>query len=114
MAGTKTFINETTANFQVTLFIRAGENPVNQDGSESFTLEAGETVTITYGNETDSFLNGILLFTIAAGDLYSSIQFTTIEDSLLDVLLNTNSNITITKQQTEYILTGSNPPPPTP
>lgn len=108
MAGEKTFINDTIATFQINLFVRAGDNPVNQDGTEIFTLEPGETKVVMYGDETNIFLNGILLFTISEGDLYSSIQFVTIASSELDMLLNTNSTLTITKDQTNYILTGSN------
>lgn len=112
MAGVKTFINNTDASFQVILFIRAGENPVNQDGVEIFTLAPGETREVTFGDANNSFLNGISLFTIANGDLFSSVQFVTVESSLLDNLLNTNDTLTITQEQTNYVITGSNTPPP--
>lgn len=110
----KTFVNNTGATFQVTLFIREGVNPVNQDGTVTFTLSPNETETVTFGNETNEFLNGLTIFTIFNGDLYSSIQFVTVASSELDNLLNTNNTITITKEQTSYVLTGSNTPIPTP
>jgi hypothetical protein len=104
----KTFVNDSPATLQITLFIRQGDNPVNQDGTSSFTLAPGQTQTITYGDTQNIFLNGILLFTIFAGDLYSKIQFVTLRGSELDNLLNTNNVVTITKEQTDYVISGSN------
>ncbi|WP_233414515.1 right-handed parallel beta-helix repeat-containing protein [Thermaerobacillus caldiproteolyticus] len=108
MAGTKTFINTSLATLQITLFIREGNDPINQDGTVSFTLNPEETQTITYGNDQNSFLNGILLFTIFQGDLYSKMQFVTVSGSELDNLLNTNNVITITKELTDYVISGNN------
>jgi hypothetical protein len=105
----KTFVNNTLATLQITLFVRQGENPVNQDGTVSFILNPGQTQIITYGDEQNHNLNGITLFTIFEGDLYSNIQFVTISGSELDNLLNTNDVITITKVQTDYVVFGSNP-----
>ncbi|MBT2730211.1 right-handed parallel beta-helix repeat-containing protein [Bacillus sp. ISL-75] len=105
----KTFINNSPATLQITLFIRQGANPVNQDGTSSFTLNPGQTLTITYGDAPNIFLNGILMFTIFAGDLYSKIQFVTVSGSELDDLLNTNDTVTITKELTDYVISGSNP-----
>lgn len=105
----KIFINNSLATLQITLFIRQGANPVNQDGTSSFTLNPGQTLTITYGDAQNTFLNGILLFTIFAGDLYSKIQFVTVSGSELDDLLNTNDTVTIAKVLTDYVISGSNP-----
>jgi hypothetical protein len=105
----KAFVNTTGVTLQITLFIRKGENPVNQDGTSSNTLDPGETKTIFYGGAQNIFLNGLEMFTILNGDLYSKIQFVTIRESELDDLLNTNNVITITKGQTDYVISGSNP-----
>jgi hypothetical protein len=105
----KTFINNSPATLQITLFIRQGDNPVIQDGTSSFTLNPGQTLTITYGDAENNFLNGILLFTIFEGDLYSKIQFVTVSGSELDDLLNTNDTVSITKELTDYVISGSNP-----
>ena len=105
--ATKTFMNNSSATLQITIFIREGTNPLNQDGTVSFTLDPGETETVIYGTVENIFLNGILLFTIVE-DLYSNIQFVTLANSELDELLNTNDVITITKQQTDYVLSGTN------
>ncbi|MGG1290583.1 hypothetical protein ABE218_04200 [Bacillus smithii] len=108
MAGTKTFVNTSPATLQVTLFIREGNDPLSQDGTVSFVLDPGETEVVAFGNAQNSFLNGISLFTIFAGDLYSKIQFVTVVGSELDNLLNTNDVITITKELTDYVLSGGN------
>lgn len=104
----KTFVNNTLATIQITLFVREGAFPFNQDGTVSFTLNPGETETVTYGSVTNMFLNGLTLFTILEGDLFSSVKFVTTSSSELDNLLNTNTIITINKVQTDFVLTGSN------
>lgn len=111
MAGTKTFVNDSPATLQITLFIREGDEPLNQDGTVSFILipVKQRSLPITYGNDINSFLNGILLFTIFEGDLYSKTQFVIEKESELNDLLNINSMITITKNQTDYEISGSNP-----
>ncbi|WP_144510335.1 hypothetical protein [Bacillus sp. FJAT-22090] len=104
----KTFINNTEATLQITIFVREGELPFNQDGTVSFSLNPGQTLVVPYGDDINIFLNGIIIFTISEGDLFSSVQFVTVQSSELDDLLNTNSVITITKVQTEYVISGSN------
>jgi hypothetical protein len=111
MAGTKTFVNTSPATLQITLFVREGNEPLNQDGTVSFMLDPGETEVVTFATEQNSFLNGILFFTLFEGDLYSKIQFVIEIGSELDALLNKNSTITITKNQTDYEISGSNPSP---
>lgn len=104
----KTFINNTLATLQITIFVREGELPFNQDGTVSFSLSPGQTLVVPYGNNINNFLNGIIIFTISEGDLFSSVQFVTVLSSELDDLLNTNTTLTITKVQTEYVISGSN------
>lgn len=104
----KIFINNTLATFQITLFVREGEFPYNQDGTVTFTLEAGETESVTYGSDTNMFLNGLTIFTIYEGDLFSSVKFVTAQMSELDNLLNTNDTITISQVETDYVLSGTN------
>lgn len=104
----KIFINNTLATFQITLFVREGDLPYNQDGTVTFTLDPGETESITYGSDTNMFLNGLTIFTIYEGDLFSSVKFVTARMSELDNLLNTNDTITITQVQTDYVFSGTN------
>ncbi|RKP56230.1 hypothetical protein D7Z26_06210 [Cohnella endophytica] len=107
MAGLKTFINNSAATLQMTLFVRQGTFPYNQDGTVSFTLNPQQQLDVQYGDALNPFLNGLSLFTIFQGDLYSKIQFVTVAESLLDNLLNTNSVITITSDETDYVISGS-------
>ena len=104
----KTFINNTLATFQITLFVREGVFPYNQAGTVTFSLDPGETETVTYGDDTNIFLNGLTMFTIYDGDLFSSVKFVTATMSELDDLLNTNDTVTITKVETDYVFSGSN------
>ncbi|SFA72269.1 MULTISPECIES: hypothetical protein [unclassified Bacillus (in: firmicutes)] len=104
----KTFVNNSPATLQMTIFIRQGNEPFNQDGTVSFTLNPGESLLVSFGDPQNMFLNGLLLFTIFNGDLYSKIQFVTVASSELDNLLNINNTITITKTNTDYVISGSN------
>ena len=106
----KTFVNNSLATLTITIFIREGTEVFNQDGTETFTLGPGESLLVEYGDVTNEFLNGFVLFTIFAGDLFSKVQFTTEQNSELDTLLNTNDIITFTKVDTDYVVAGSNAP----
>ncbi|QGQ94221.1 hypothetical protein EHS13_04525 [Paenibacillus psychroresistens] len=108
MAGTKTFVNTSQAVLQITLFVRQGVNPANQDGTATFTLNPQESLFVQYGNEQNPFLNGFTLFTILNGDLYSKVQFTTTIGSELDNLLNTNDYVLFSKIITDYVISGAN------
>ena len=104
----KTFINGTLSTLQITLFVREGDSPLNQDGTVTFTLDAGETKSVSYGDDTNIWLNGLTLVTIFEGDLFSSVKFVIDRMSELDNLLNLNDTITITKVETDYVFSGSN------
>ncbi|SEO95375.1 hypothetical protein [Paenibacillus sp. OV219] len=108
MAGIKTFINTTEASLQMILFVRAGEEVYNQADAVPFTLGPLQTLDVSYGNDSNGFLNGILLFTIFQGSLYSKIQFATERGQSLDNALNTNSIITIILSNTDYVFEFSN------
>ncbi len=107
MAGVKTWVNLSPATLQVSLFVRQGVQPTDQDGTVAFTLDPGQTLDVPYGNEQNSLLNGISLFTIFQNDLYSKVQFVTARESELDNLLNLNDVLTISKELSDYILSGS-------
>lgn len=53
--------------------IRQGNEPFSQDGTVAFTLNPGESLLVSFGDPQNMFLNGLLLFTIFNGDLYSKI-----------------------------------------
>jgi uncharacterized protein YqfB (UPF0267 family) len=104
----KTFINDSFATLQITLFVREGDNPIHEDGTVSFSLNPEESKVITYGNDQNIFLNGIKFSTTFEEDLFSENKSVTLRDSDLDNLLNLNNVLTISKVQTNYIITGSN------
>ncbi|CAM5207976.1 hypothetical protein UACE39S_00328 [Ureibacillus acetophenoni] len=104
----KTFVNNSPATLEMIIAVREGDSPFLNSSFVSFTLLPGETETVTYGDAENPFLNGIILFTIYLGDLYSKVQFITELGSELDNLLNTNNQIIVTKVETDYVYTGAN------
>ncbi|MCD7035148.1 DUF3344 domain-containing protein [Metabacillus sp. GX 13764] len=104
----KTFINNSAATLQITLFLRQGTNPVNQDGTVSFNLAPFERRTVSYGDAENPFLNGLILTTLFDNDLYSKAEFVLERSSELDNLLNTNDFISFSKILTDYVTSGFN------
>ncbi|WP_308637133.1 hypothetical protein [Paenibacillus silvisoli] len=103
MAGIKTFTNTTGAALQIMLFIREGPEYYNQDGTVSFTLAPFEELDVSYGTDSNIYLNGILLFTIFQGSVYSSMQFVNEGGNVIDNALNMNSYITISLVNTVFV-----------
>ena len=80
--GKKVFKNTTNQPLEVTLVVRKGDNPGADAGTVNFQLGAGQSLTQTYGTDTNSvFLDGMTVAVVTRG-------------SSLDNLLNTNSVIT--------------------
>lgn len=104
----KTFNNRSAATLQIGLLVRQGADPANFDGVVYFTLRPGETKTVTYGNQQNVFLNGIVMSTNFNGDIYAKTQIVTVRGSQLDDLLNTNSIIDILPISTDYVMFGRN------
>jgi hypothetical protein len=95
MSGTKLFVNKTSMTLQVTIFIRDGADPTKPDaGQESFTLAGGKSESISYGNSTDIYLNGLGF--VASDGHQQTIESRSVltRGSAWDNLLNTNSTIT--------------------
>lgn len=104
----KTFINNSLATIQFTLFISEGDNPIHENETVSFTLNPEETKLITIGKDQNIFLNGIKFSTTFGGDHFSGLRSVTLRESELDNLLNLNNVLTITKVHSEYEISGSN------
>lgn len=60
MAGVKTFINKTNQHVNVTLLIRQGTNIQKPSLEQTFSLEAGQSLPVTYGNNENIYLNGLV------------------------------------------------------
>jgi hypothetical protein len=96
--GKKLFKNTTNQPLEVTLVVRQGDNPGNDAGTLNFKLAAGQSLTQTYGTDTNSvFLDGMTVAVVTRG-------------SSLDDLLNTNSTITFASAAGNAIsIAGTNP-----
>ncbi|MGE6489254.1 hypothetical protein [Paenisporosarcina sp. NPDC076898] len=106
----KTFINNSLATLQITLFLREGDNPSILDEASSFSLNPGETKGITYGDGEDQeiFLGGILVADIDESDSITITQHVTQRNSEFDHVLNTSTTLSINKVQTGYVISGNN------
>lgn len=95
--GRKVFKNTTNQPLQITLVVRQGDNPGHEAGTVIFQLAAGQSVTQTYGTDTNSvYLNGIAAEVVNRG-------------SSFDDLLNTNNTITFSPGSgTAITISGSN------
>ena len=60
MAG-KTFNNKSKNYINVTLLIRQGEDIQKPSLEQKFSLDAGESKFVEYGNNTNIYLNGLVL-----------------------------------------------------
>lgn len=100
MSGTKQIANQTAKPLEITLFIRDGDNPANNWGSQLVRLAAGETREVTYGNANNIiYLNGLGL---RIGGIYQEQRVETRGENY-DSLLNTHSRLSITNVPGESI-----------
>lgn len=96
MAGTKVFTNNSGSPLTITLFVRKGDSPGNEAGTVIIQLAEGQSVTQTYGTDTNSqFLDGVAVEVVTRG-------------SAVDNLLNMNSKIQFTGNGNAITITGSN------
>jgi hypothetical protein len=108
MAGKKDFKNNTDGIIGISLFIRAGEDPKNGAGVQTFTLKPRETQSITYGNDQNIYLNGYNLVSDFNGAHYCIEEFVTNRGSAFDNLLNTNSKVEINYNAAAFQVTTNN------
>jgi hypothetical protein len=109
MSGSKLFVNKTSMTLQVTIFIRDGADPTKPDaGQESFTLAGGKSESISYGNSTDIYLNGLGFVTTDGQQQTIESRSVVTRGSAWDNLLNTNSTITFMAPDIDSVH-GSNP-----
>ena len=98
MSGTKTLVNNCSGAILVTLLTRAGDNPHTPTVRGACAdIGAGQSTNVTYGDDRNPFLNGIIVLT-TNGSMYSEQSWTVIErggPGTLDALLNTNSVVEI-------------------
>lgn len=95
--GRKVFKNTTNQPLQVILNVRQGDDPSGDAGTVIFQVGPGQSVTQTYGTDTNSvYLNGLAVDVVTRG-------------SSFDNLLNTNNTITFAPGSNNSItISGSN------
>lgn len=108
MAGRKTFVNNTDAELYVTLYIRNGSSPDGGNaGDKSFIVPAHSSVTESYGNDSDIYLNAIRFSWDDDGARLVKEQEVVQRGCWWDDVMNTNSTITFNNVGRADI-TGSN------
>jgi hypothetical protein len=92
MAGQKTFINNTSRDIAVTIVVRAGDDPSHTAGSQNLTVNANSQQQVSYGNDSNIYLNGLSLTPVSPDGLFGEVSFSvTTRGSPIDNALNTNS-----------------------
>ncbi len=98
--GSKTFINNTDKDVNITLFIRAGDNPQDEGGIEMVSVpKHGGRVDQIFDGDPGSlgyvYLNGLLIEWQAGPDLIGVSRKVATRGDAWDNVLNTNDTVTI-------------------
>lgn len=97
--GEKKFINKTNKNINITMFIRAGDNPQDEGGTEMVSVAANGRVEVVFEGEPGSlgyvYLNGLLIEWLEGSDMIGVSQKVVERGDAWDNILNTNAVITI-------------------
>lgn len=99
MAGVKTVINRSSVPLRVTLLGRSGDNPnISSEHQGTAYIGASQQTSITYGNDSNPYLNGVVLqFSDASSAIEQSLEvFQRGGAGTLDGKFNTNSIFEIT------------------
>jgi hypothetical protein len=108
MAGVKLFVNNTSVNLKVTIYIRNGQDPGGGNaGTQAFAVPAHGKVQQTYGNDTNTFLNGISFFADDGTQAVDGAELVITRSGQLDNLLNQNNTIEFNSLSSDGI-TGTN------
>lgn len=99
MSGRKTFINNSNQYVNVTLLIRQGDNIQKPSLEQTFSLNAGERKDVTYGDNSNIYLNGLVFqWKDVTTQSMSTDRQEVIATGVMptfDAVLNTHSVITI-------------------
>jgi hypothetical protein len=113
----KTLINRTGGDLKVVLIVRKGDHPSDTAGSVVVELAAGSDQEtgeedlmqrVSYGNDTDIFLNGLELTMQAKGAETTSRSVVAVRGSKLDRILNTNDTIDFRYDGQNVLFSASN------
>jgi hypothetical protein len=106
--SSKVFINDSSVDLRVTIFVRKGADPADGNSSvKSFSLAAGGQESVAYGSSTNIYING-LAFTANEGQQQTAeSSHVLIRGGTWDNVLNTNNTITFTAADIDDVV-GSN------
>lgn len=93
MAGRKLFTNRTPYNLEVSLRVRASEDPRNNAGTVDFDMASLQSKWQEYGNNVDIYLNGINLVAVFDGQIQAQQYLVVTRGSQLDNQLNMNNGV---------------------
>jgi hypothetical protein len=97
--GRKKFINQTDKDINITLFIRAGDNPEDEGGTEMVSVSKHDSVEMIYEGDAGSdgyvFLNGLLVEWSDGNNLVGVSRKVVTRGDAWDDKLNTNDTLTI-------------------
>ena len=96
MAGQKLFIDNTGYHIDVTLYIRKSSNPINQAGTKDFSLNNGQSLWVTYGDNINIYLNGFMVTAVHDGEIVAQQEIIVTRGSPLDNALNMDNTVTFT------------------
>lgn len=98
--GTKTFINHTDKDLNITMFIRAGDSPQDEGGTEMVSVAKHSRVEAVYEGVSGSagyvYLNSLLFEWQEGNNMTGVSQKVVTRGDGWDNTLNTNSTVTIT------------------
>ncbi len=97
--GMKKFINQTDKNIDITLFLRSGDSPQDEGGTEVVSVAPHGQVEYVYEGEPSSdglvFLNGLLIEWQEGSDMVGVSRKVVQRGDAWDNTLNTNNTVII-------------------
>jgi hypothetical protein len=109
MSGIKNIVNKTSSLLVGSITPRIGSNPQQSGPPVMFEIPAGQSQTVTYGNDQNPFMNGMTASSKTDGTSLLEGNWQVISrGGFVDDLFNTNSTITVTQAKTGLLIDGSN------
>jgi hypothetical protein len=106
--ASKVFINDSSVDLRVTIFVRKGADPANGNSSvKSFSLAAGGQESVAYGSSTNIYINGLAFAANEGQQQTAESSHVLVRGGTWDNVLNTNNTITFTAADIDDVV-GSN------
>lgn len=105
----KYFDNQTGYALSVMLIVRRGDRVGNDLAPVNFTLDKGQGQSISYGDDSNPYLDGITANAVNKGKIIAACQeFVVVQGSWLDNDLNGNDHVAFTLEGDAVVLHFSN------